>query len=62
MKWKNKLKQVFGSLSAVSRIVGVTPHAVRTWANGVPEPHHKAVIDAAKERGFKLTPKQLRLK
>ena len=62
MKWKETLKQIFGSLSAVARIIGVTPHAVRTWRNGVPEWHQQKIIDAAKERGFDLTVKQLRSK
>jgi hypothetical protein len=60
MNWKGNLKQVFGSLAAVARIVEVTPHAVRTWANGVPEWHQQKIIDAAKSRGFDLTVKQLR--
>jgi hypothetical protein len=62
MKWKATLKEIFGSLAAVARIVEVTPHAVRTWHNGVPEWHQQKIIDAAKERGFDLTVKQLRSK
>lgn len=60
MKWKKTLKQVFGSLSEAGRVLGVEPHTVQNWRHGVPPWHQQKIIEAAKERGFNLTVKNLR--
>lgn len=58
--WKKVLKDAFGSIENAGNIVGVGRSTVLNWRYGVPHWHTKKIIEAAKERGFKITEKQLR--
>jgi hypothetical protein len=63
MKWKIELIKIFGSLTNAMTVLGLSPQAHSKWIKyGVPFLHHEKLIAEAKERGFKLTPKQLRTK
>lgn len=63
MNWSERLKKIFGTETAVARILEIEPQAVNNWKrrkNKVPDEYHDKLITEAEKLGYKLTVKQLR--
>jgi len=56
------LKDAFGSIENAGNVVGVGRSTVLNWRYGVPHWHIEKIIEAAKENGYTITKKQLRVK
>lgn len=58
MNWKIRLKKIFYTNAGIGAVVGVTGEAVSQWKR-VPHWHIKKLVEAAKEKGYTITEKQL---